>query len=213
MHWLKEFGRSAEVLPQPSSRCFLRDMHMSGFHASFNTYSVCLSLFYFLFARESWKSSLFWMVTMPTMHTLGKVWLPSGISMMMDFQVSVFSLASGLCSSFSTKIRLSFEDKCREGWSLTIKHKETNIYCSQRISWFNLNNFPYYKSFYYKWFWHSIESVRTFHEGNSWLPSETAEIDPSHNFSSQRLFFGIALIVNVVNKVLLFTLKYPHLLK
>lgn len=53
---------------------------------------VPLSLVYFLFARECWMSSLFWMVMVPTTRTLGRAWLPSAISMMMGSQVSAFSL-------------------------------------------------------------------------------------------------------------------------
>lgn len=60
-------------------------------------HTISLTLFYFLLARECWKSSLSWTVTVRTMHTLERAWPPSATSMMMAFQVgAIFSWAISL---------------------------------------------------------------------------------------------------------------------
>lgn len=53
--------------------------------------TISLTLFYFLLARGCWKSSSYWMVTVPTTHTLGRAWLPLATSMTMVSQVGAIS--------------------------------------------------------------------------------------------------------------------------
>lgn len=58
---------------------------------SSRAHTISLTLFYFLLARECWKSSLSWMVIAHTTHTLGRAWPPLATSMMMASQVSAVS--------------------------------------------------------------------------------------------------------------------------
>lgn len=83
-------GRSQNAaLPQlfPTVR---RQLPRGGFTSS-RTHTGSLTLFNCLLAREYWKSSSFWMVMAPTMHTSERAWPPSATSMMMASQVGVIS--------------------------------------------------------------------------------------------------------------------------
>lgn len=91
-------GHIYEILPAPEV------MHLS------TLASIFLSLAYFLFARELWKSNVFWTAITPTMHTSGKAWHPLGTLTMMDFQVSIFSFVPGLVLSCFSKTDLVFTE-------------------------------------------------------------------------------------------------------